>query len=182
MNLAFLTEQLSNYQQKLLNLCEKFPEDYKHQYHPDLSPLGWHLGHCVYTETYWIREQLLGQAIPDQTLKSYYVPELAKKSDRGEALPEHPDLCQWARENQQKNLQLISQYQNANLNDHPLMQNCFLLHFLIQHYAQHFEIMHMVLLHIALQNSGDFKVQQPLTNGEINTSTVDLNAGSYMIG
>ena len=184
MNLAFLTEQFSTYQQKLLSLCEKHREDFNIQYHPDLSPLGWHLGHCVYTETYWIREQLLGQAIPDQTLKLYYVPELAEKSDRGEALPEHPDLCQWARENQQENLKLISQYQNSssNSNNRPLMQNHFLLHFLIQHYAQHFEVIHMILMQRALQNSVDFSVQQPLTSSEINTSTVLLNAGSYTIG
>ncbi len=184
MNLSLLTEQFSTYQQKLLSLCEKHPEDFKLQYHPNLSPLGWHLGHCVYTETYWIREQLLGQTPLDQTLKSHYVPELAKKSDRGETLPEHPDLCQWASENQQENLALIDQYQNSNSNsnNHPLMQNHFLLQFLIQHYAQHFEVMHMILMQRALQNSVHFNVQQPLSSSELNTSSTMLNAGNYTIG
>jgi len=80
---------LSDYQQKVLELCEKHSEDFNIQYHPDLSPLGWHLGHCVYTETYWLREKLLGIASPDQKLKTHYVPELTNKPDRGEALPDH---------------------------------------------------------------------------------------------
>lgn len=182
MNLAFLTEKLSAYQKKLLSLCEKYPEDFKRQYHPDLSPLGWHLGHCVYTEIYWIREQLLGQAVTDKKLDLHYVPELAKKSERGEALPKHADLCQWARDIQKENLQLISQYQHSHSNTHPLMQNHFLLHFLIQHHAQHVETIYMILLQRALQNSEDFNVQLPLTSSEINTSTVVLNAGIYTIG
>ena len=163
-------------------LCEKTPEDSYLQYHPDLSPLGWHLGHCVYTEIYWIREQLLGLAILDQTLKSHYVPELAKRSNRGKALPEHPDLCQWARMNQQENLALISQTQNSNSDKRPLMNHDFILHFLIQHYAQHFEVMHMILVQRAIQNSVGYGVQQPLINSEINTSTTVLDAGNYIIG
>ena len=177
-----LITQLSAYQQKILVLCEKYPEDSYLQYHPDLSPLGWHLGHCVYTEIYWIREQLLGLTISDQTLKSHYVPELAKKSNRGKALPEHQDLCQWAKENQQENLALMSGYQNSNSDRHPLMNHDFLLYFLIQHYAQHFEVMHMILVQRALQNSVGYGVQQPLISSEINTSTTVLDAGNYMIG
>ena len=34
-------------------------EHYKKQFHPDLSPIGWHLGHCIFTESYWIKNQLL---------------------------------------------------------------------------------------------------------------------------
>ena len=175
-----LVELLYDYQQKVLDLCEKYSEDFNIQYHPDLSPLGWHLGHCVYTETHWIREQLLNISSPDQKLKSHYVPELANKSQRGEALPDHSELCQWAKERQQENLQLITNYQNSN--NHPLMQHDFLLHFLIQHYAQHFEVMHMILMQKGLQECVDFEVKQPLSSSELNISSVQLKAGRYNIG
>ena len=180
MNSATIFKLLLDHQQKVYELCEKHSEDFNIQYHSDLSPLGWHLGHCVYTENYWIREQLSGIPSPDQGLKTYYVPELANKSVRGKTLPEHSELCQWARDRQKENLQLIKNYQNSN--NHPLMQHNFLLHFLIQHYAQHFEVMHMILGQKAMQECVDFEVKQPLASGELNTSTVLLEGGSYNIG
>ncbi len=182
MNSLSLITQFSAYQQKVLALCEKNPGDHYCQYHPDLSPLGWHVGHCVYTEIYWIREQLLGLPISDQTLKSHYIPELTKKSNRGKTLPGHQDLCQWSRVNQQENLTLMSQTQNSNSDKHSLMNHDFLLYFLIQHYAQHFEIMHMILVQRALRNAAAHSVQQPLTSSEINTSATVLDADNYVIG
>ena len=171
---------LSDYQHKVLGLCEAHPEDFNIQFHSDLSPLGWHLGHCVYTETYWIREQLSGISSPDQKLKAHYVPELANKSDRAEALPGHVELCQWARERQQENIELIKNDQDSK--NHPLVQHDFIFHFLIQHYAQHFEIMHMILVQKALQECDDFEVKQPLSSSELNFSTALLKSGSYSIG
>ena len=185
MNSTSLIRQFSKYQQKVLKLCEQYPEDFNIQYHPDLSPLGWHLGHCIYTETYWIKERLLCVPSPDQELRSYYIPGLVKKSDRGKILPDHFKFCKWAGEIQRENLKLLNKYQNGQCQN-ALMKNHFLLHFLIQHYAQHAEIMHMVLaqraLQTALQNDVDFLVQQPLAGSEINTSTVVLDSGDYTIG
>jgi len=184
-NPTALFKLLADYQQKVLELCEEHPEDFNIQYHSDLSPLGWHLGHCVYTETYWLKEQLLSISSPDQKLKAHYVPELAKKSDRSKALPDYSELCQWARERQQENLGLLNKFENRkyqDVNNHPLMQHDFIFHFLIQHYAQHFEIMHMILAQKALQECVDFEVKQPLSSSELNTSTALLKAGSYSIG
>ena len=185
MNSTTIFKLLLAYQQKVLELCEKHSKDFNIQYHPDLSPLGWHLGHCVYTENYWIKEQLSGISSPDQELKTHYVPELTNKLDRSEALPDHSELCQWARYRQKENLGLLKKYQNRKYQaviDHPLMQHNFLLHFLIQHYAQHLEVMHMILGQKALQECVGFEVKQPLSCSELNTSTVLLKAGSYILG
>ena len=180
MNPTTLFKLLADYQQKVLELCEGHPEDFNIQYHPDLSPLGWHLGHCVYTETYWIREQLLDISSPDQKLKAHYVPELANKTDRSETLPNYSELCQWARERQQENLELIKNEQDSD--NHPLMKHNFIFHFLIQHYAQHLEIMHMILGQKALQECDGFEVEQPLCGSELNISTTLLKGGRYSIG
>jgi iron(II)-dependent oxidoreductase len=179
-NSTALFTLLSDYQQKVLELCEEHPEDYNIQYHPDLSPLGWHLGHCVYTETHWIRDQVFGISSPDQKLKTHYVPELAYKSGRAGALPDHAELCQWARERQQENLGLIKN--DPYPDNHPLVQHDFIFHFLIQHYAQHFEIMHMILVQKALQDCDDFEVTQPLFSSELKFSTALIEGGSYIIG
>ena len=190
LNSTSLIRQFSAYQQKVLRLCEQYPDDLNSQFHPDLSPLGWHLGHCVYTETYWVKEQLLCDPSPDQELQSHYVPELVKKSDRGKTLPDHFELCKWASESQHENLELLIKYQDRhyqnrkhqNSNKHELMRHQFLVHFLIQHYAQHFETMHMILVQRALKNTVNFFVQQPLASSDINTSTIVLNAGDYTVG
>ena len=89
--------------------------------------------------------------MPEQKLKTHYVPELANKSGRAEALPDYAELCQWARERQQENLGLIKN--DPYPDNQPLVQHDFIFHFLIQHYAQHFEIMHMMLVQKALQDN-----------------------------
>ena len=46
-----LIDSLEQSQALLRALVEDSDEaGYRNQYHPDLSPLGWHLGHCVYNE------------------------------------------------------------------------------------------------------------------------------------
>ena len=78
-------------------------EHYHKQFHPDLSPIGWHLGHCVFTESYWIKEQLLEKKVIDDALRSLYIPELSIKQSRGSALPEKDTMIAWAKDTQAVN-------------------------------------------------------------------------------
>ena len=51
-----LIEELQSLQDEMLDIVSTVKtSDYQQQFHPDLSPIGWHLGHCVYTEEYWIK-------------------------------------------------------------------------------------------------------------------------------
>ena len=136
MNREDLLETLATHQKLLLDaVC---PDDYRTRHHPDLSPLGWHLGHCVFTELFWIRETLLGQPEACGELKGLYIPELSPKDARAGALPPFPELCGWAARTQAENLELLDS-QTAPVADHHLLRDHFLLHFLVQHYAQHYE-------------------------------------------
>lgn len=50
-------------QKRFLDLVTSLPvQDLYRQYHPDLSPVAWHLGHCAFIEAYWLREHVLGDA------------------------------------------------------------------------------------------------------------------------
>lgn len=179
--LAALLSLLDAHQKKMLQLSAKHAKYFNIQYHADLSPMGWHLGHCVYTETFWIREQLLKLLPTDQTLRTYYTPELTKKQQRGATLPDYySSLHQWSYNTQQENLHLLQQYQDTD--EHPLMRHHFLLHFLIQHYAQHLETMHMILLQKALQADTHFVVTQPLTEKKVNADTATVHASDYTVG
>ena len=51
---------LKKKQLSLLNHLEIAGEKYfKEKIHDDLSPIGWHIIHCLYVECIWIRSQFL---------------------------------------------------------------------------------------------------------------------------
>ena len=61
MNRPALLDELRLAQDLIMGLIETLQDDsYRQQFHPDLSPPGWHLGHCAYTECYWLQEIVLG--------------------------------------------------------------------------------------------------------------------------
>lgn len=155
--------QLADQQCSLLEIAGAVTEqEYRTQYHPDLSPLGWHIGHCVFTEIYWLREVVLKEAPQTESLKSFYVPELSPKIRRGHQLPPRDELCQWAARHQHDNLERLRQLIDHDFR-HELLRNHFLLNFLVQHYAQHHETMQYILTQRALQTATTFQVDTPLT-------------------
>lgn len=113
--------------------------DWRRAFHADLSPAGWHIGHMAATEAFWIREQLLGEAIPAEW-KALYFPELIAKSTRAQALPEKDASLQFARRVHAENLAALTR---ANP-QHPLLRDAYLVHFLLQHHAQHRETLAQV--------------------------------------
>ena len=157
-----LLTQLAELQGSLLDIIRGVNEqDYRTQYHRDLSPLGWHLGHCVFTEIYWLREVVLGEAPLNDVMQSFYVPELSPKILRGNKLPLRDELCGWAARKQDDNLACLRQLINNDYR-HDLLRNHFLIHFLVQHYAQHHETIQYILTQRSLQMANDFKVDTPL--------------------
>ena len=122
--------QLQTLQTTLLGLLENCAvEDVAQQFHPDLSPLGWHLGHCVFTESYWLREVVMGQKLISDEHKQLYIPELSVKSKRSAFLPTQSDLCHWAQTTQKQNIDYL-----LELGDKPgvspLMKDNYLVFFL----------------------------------------------------
>jgi gamma-glutamyl hercynylcysteine S-oxide synthase len=178
---TILINRLQNYQQQVLTLCLQAPNDFAEQYHPDLSPLGWHLGHCIYTENYWIHEMFLADTKCDQDMTAIFNPALSSKSVRGYSLPPHTALCQWARKTQDENRQCLTR--NFDHRDqYGLMQNNFLVHFLIQHYAQHLETMQMCRNQSTLQRKFPDKKSRPLESAGLNRSVKKIKSGHYTVG
>jgi iron(II)-dependent oxidoreductase len=71
----------------------------------------------------------------------------------------------------------------AQVARHPLMQDDYLLHFLIQHYSQHFETMVMALTQLALAvDNGSFTVDQPMEAVTGKPETCQIDAGHYQVG
>jgi iron(II)-dependent oxidoreductase len=154
----------------------------RQQYHPELSPLGWHLGHCTFTECYWLQEVIQGDDRFTAPVAELYTPPQVPKPERGARLPAHEALLRWVQGLQSINLETLAD-PPAILLEHPLLQDDYLVHFLIQHYSQHFETMVMVLTQRALAaGPDDFQVQEPITPAAPQPDTCTIVAGHYRVG
>lgn len=114
-----------------------------HQPLPELSPLAWHIGHSHFVETYWLAEVVFGDDRETAPLHALYFPERSPKRLRGKNLPPPNQLQQWCRKIAEHNDRLWAEVL-AGKRPHRLLDNGYLLLFIIQHYAQHLETMQMV--------------------------------------
>lgn len=130
--------RLGELQEELADAVAGLPEEwFRGQAHPELSPPGWHLEHCVFVECLWIRERLRGDDAITQDLAARCLPERAPKSERGPGLPAPERLLPWARETMDRNRKL--------LRDEPAAGRWpWLADFLAFHHAQHLETLRLI--------------------------------------
>ncbi len=110
------------------------------QYHRDLSPIGWHLGHMAVVESYWLCEVVGGTALP-KTMKTFYFPETSPKPGRGSRLPPGKELLAFCNQLQ---AEVHGRAQSLSPGCHELLRDDYLWHFLVQHHWQHIEIMQQI--------------------------------------
>ncbi len=179
---ALITE-LGHAQALLVALAEDAdPATFRSQYHPDLSPLGWHLGHCIYTECLWLHEKLRGDDSVTSPIADLYTPPRTPKPERGKRLPPQPALLAWATELQAFNLHYLRKLR-PQWQQHTLLEDDYLIHFLIQHNSQHYETMLMILNQKALHEHGvPDTPHQPLQASVLQPELADIPAGHYRIG
>jgi iron(II)-dependent oxidoreductase len=179
-----LINQLEQVHALVLALVEDADEaTYRNQYHEDLSPLGWHLGHCVYTDCLWLHEKLRGDDSVTAPIADLYTPPRVPKSERGKRLPPHGAMLDWAREVQAFNRYFLG-HLRTEWQDHALMRDGFLVHFLIQHNCQHYETMIMVLTQKALaeQYPAERAPAAPLEPARLREERVEVAGGHYRVG
>jgi len=179
-----LIDTLGQSQALLLALIEDTDDaTCRNQYHPDLSPLGWHLGHCVYNECFWLHEKVRGDNSVTAPIEDFYTPPRTPRPERGARLPPRADLLMWAREIQAFNLHFLRNLR-PEWQAHPLLKDDYLIHFLLQHNSQHYETMLMILTQKSLgEYRPDTATPQPaLQAAELRRDTVDIPAGHYRIG
>jgi len=153
-----LLGELGLRQQQLLSIIDATPAtDCYQQYHPDLSPLAWHLGHCAFIESYWISDRVLGNSRRTLDSESLYFPELSPKPGRAARMPGKTDLLDQCKTTFAENIGLLDELSQSD-RSHPLLAGNYLLHFLIQHHCQHLETVEQILLQRAYrQNWRDFQ-------------------------
>ena len=141
--------RLEEIQQALTSVIEECPDELeqylRRQYHSCLSPVGWHVGHCVYIEALWIRGCLLDDFVLTKELESIYQPELSNKNNRANMVPEPVELVSWARKNMSEHLEILRSLPSIlGQPTDTLRQQNYLVEFLINHHAQHLETIAMV--------------------------------------
>jgi len=155
---------------------------WRSQSHPDLSPLGWHLGHCTFVECYWLQEVIRKDARFTAPVADLYIPPRTPRPERGAQLPPRETLLAWVHAMQAMNTDILEN-PSAEVSSHPLMQDDYLLHFLVQHHSQHYETMTMGLAQQALAGDhGDFSVTHPLEPMTGTAQISHIDAGHYRVG
>jgi iron(II)-dependent oxidoreductase len=177
---------LAALQRQLLDQAVAFDtEQIRAQYHPLLSPVGWHLRHCVFVEALWIRERLCGDDRLTAPLADQCLPERAAKGGRGAALPDRDALLAWSEATMIENLAILAD-PPATARNGWLRHNDdvwgYVWDFLIHHHAQHLETVRMARAARALAEDPPHTVERPLTPAAPDWRWRVVGAGRYRIG
>ena len=118
---------------------------YKIKIDDNLSPIGWHIIHCLYVECLWIRSYFLQDNELANKLKGVADSININPKGRGLNLPNYQYLYELTKNEFKKNLFFTNKIKNkAKVN--------YFLQFLINHHSQHLESIKIILNLINLKN------------------------------
>ena len=180
---SVLVDHLRDVQEALLEFTARTAgDDYRTQPHSDLSPIGWHLGHTVFIENFWLQETLLDDDRTTAPTRNLYLPQNTHKATRGGNLPPKGELLDHCSRMQRDNLALLRE-PPAALTSNALMRDDYLVKFLLQHHAMHLETMIMVLAEQHLSRSThDYHPEQRLEPAAVNLQPVAFAGGERCLG
>ena len=107
--------------------------------HKELSPLGWHLIHCVYIEAVWIRSKLLNENYIEKKLKGIADSTVVTVKDRGKSLPSEENLFKISKKIFTENIIILENTILKKSNKKKFDKLKYYIDFLNQHHAQHIE-------------------------------------------
>jgi iron(II)-dependent oxidoreductase len=182
---AVLRQWFTAARQDTLNLFANISDtDFQCQTHPDFSPVGWHLGHIGVTEVYWISQQCEGEAPLSEEYDQFFSPIENPKTNRIN-LPERSEILAYLRTARDKMFTVLEQ------TDFPrsdrLLQDARIFRMLLQHEAQHQEIITVILQLLAARQERPFRQNE--LDEEVNGNgappvheMVRVPAGSFTMG
>ncbi|MGB3294091.1 MAG: SUMF1/EgtB/PvdO family nonheme iron enzyme [Phormidesmis sp.] len=153
------------------------PELLKQQAHPDFSPVGWHLGHIAYIESFWILERLVGQPCAFPEYRQLFAADGLPKAER-ENLPDLQEILSYLEEVRSQTLKVLS-------STDPSAQ-APLWHWLLQHESQHAETVSIVLALHSIQGSNGVSQVNVNNRAQVQPdpllSEIDIPAGYFVQG
>ncbi len=179
-----LIARLEELQESLLEIVLDFGDRFfRKQFRSELSPVGWHLRHTLFIEDLWLRERILGDSLYTKNSHADHLPWKSVKFLRGNRLPPFPILVSEVASRQKNNVKLLYRIVDEQAG-HPLLQNDYLLKFLIQHHAMHLETMIMIQneRELVLAKRGAFTKIPALEPTPIQKNTKHFPAGNQVTG
>lgn len=123
--------------QGTLELFEAIDDStFRHQVHPDFSPVGWHLGHIAYTEALWLLQHCAGMAPLRPQYHKLLAADGLPKSERVN-LPEFPEIVAYLDEVRDRTFSYLEMA--------PISEQERLWRFILQHESQHTETIGFLL-------------------------------------
>lgn len=122
--------------------------DFRHQAHPDFSPVGWHLGHIGVTEGYWILQQCQGEAPRSAFYDSFFTPTDNPKPNRVH-LPARGEMLDYLATIRESVLTFLARTEFPAA--HPLLGEANIFNMLLQHEEQHNETILLILRLLAAE-------------------------------
>lgn len=140
-----MLRSLARQQDRILVMGTSLLSDFRQQFHQNLSPLGWHCGHCAHTENFWLMQAGAGSSTLDEPCDStaIFSTHGIERERRAPSLPPASELLLWLKNCMLDNQRRLEQLFEERV-DNELLRRHFLLHFLTEHAAQHAETMVMV--------------------------------------
>ncbi|MBD2455198.1 ergothioneine biosynthesis protein EgtB [Nostoc sp. FACHB-87] len=133
----FIYYALNDCRKRTLKLLDELDDiTFCNQYHPDFSPIGWHLGHIAYTESLWLLEHSAGLRCLFPQYRKLFAADGLPKSERVK-LPNLAEIRYYLQTVREKVLQYLEVVD--------IKPQERLWRFLIQHESQHCEILSYVL-------------------------------------
>lgn len=144
------------------------------QSHSDFSPVGWHLGHIAYTESYWILERMAGMPSPFKEYHTLFRADGLPKRDR-ENLPSLEVLLDY--------LTIVREQVLDYLETAPLEKQERLWRWLVQHESQHNETIAFVLqLHFWNASRYPTLTFSPSPSFTPSSEIIEIPAGEFEMG
>ena len=172
--------EISKLQKKQMSLINHLKiagkELFKFKINDSLSPIGWHIVHCLYTECIWIRSYFLDDNLLVNKLKSLADGITIKPKNRGLVLPNYDYLYEFSKNEFNKNLIICNKIKNKKkLN--------YFLQFLINHHSQHLETIKIILNLINLRKKNVSKKSYSKIEEKIfSFNPIYIKEGYYKIG
>lgn len=146
------------------------PQTFSSQAHPEFSPVGWHLGHIAFIESFWILEQLAGELPFYPQYQQLFAADGLPKEKR-QALPDVTLIRDY--------LQQVRDRVLSYLNRATVEPNEQLWWWLIQHESHHNEIISFIL---QLHNRNPNSIPPGAKSPPIVADMVTIPAGTFIMG
>jgi gamma-glutamyl hercynylcysteine S-oxide synthase len=171
----YLLKNFTECRQLTLNLCANLDrETFIKQAHPDFSPIGWHLGHIAFTESYWILEKCANLPPLFPQYHQLFAADGLPKSER-ENLPELETILDY--------LTIVRKQVFKYLETAPLETQEKLWNWLLQHESQHGETITLIQ---QLHRLNKQKITQLNSNKQseiiLKNEPILIPAGEFILG